>query len=164
MFLLRNAQAVEVDKGGTINDDDRPLTGKGEHKLKKIGKGIKKLGLGFDAIVSSPALRTAQTAEILAEIFDLSPHIHLSENLSAKGNPVLLIREITKNYSTANNILLVGHEGSLSKLISVLLVGDESVDLVFKKGGLCKLTAEHLKYGKCATLCWFITPAQLKSF
>jgi hypothetical protein len=30
-----------------------------------------------------------------------------------------------------------------------------------KKGGLCKLTAEALKHGRCATLEWLLTPKQM---
>ena len=31
----------------------------------------------------------------------------------------------------------------------------------FKKAALCKLSAEELRFGDCATLCWLLTPRQL---
>lgn len=162
LYFLRHTKAIEPGKGGISNDDDRPLSGKGEGKILKIAKGMKDMGLEFEAVLSSPSLRCVQTSGIVAAAFNLKTNVIISENLSSKGNPVQLLKEITSGHSHAKDLLLVGHESYLSGLISVLLVGDDSLDMVFKKGGLCKLGTEHLKYGKCASLCWFLTPAQLK--
>jgi phosphohistidine phosphatase len=57
---------------------------------------------------------------------------------------------------------LVGHEPYLSQLISLLVSGREDIGIDFKKGGLCKLEAEKLRYGKCAQLIWLLTPKQMK--
>jgi len=39
--------------------------------------------------------------------------------------------------------------------------GDQNLSITMKKGGLCKLTVDALRYGRCATLEWLLTPAQL---
>jgi phosphohistidine phosphatase SixA len=52
----------------------------------------------------------------------------------------------------------VGHEPYLSELISVLLTGRLDLPLALKKGGVCRLTANRLHYGRCATLEWLLTP------
>jgi len=57
--------------------------------------------------------------------------------------------------------LLVGHEPYLSELISLLVAGDSSLCVVMKKGGLCKLSVETLKHGRCACLEWLLTPKQM---
>jgi hypothetical protein len=49
----------------------------------------------------------------------------------------------------------------LSSLISLLVSGDASFAVVMKKGGLCKLSTESLKPGRCATLEWLLTPKQM---
>jgi hypothetical protein len=41
------------------------------------------------------------------------------------------------------------------------VAGDSSVSIAMKKGGLCKLSAESLKAGRCATLEWLLTPKQM---
>ena len=43
----------------------------------------------------------------------------------------------------------------------MLLSGDENTMLTFKKGGLCKFSLDELRYGRCATLEWLITPKQM---
>jgi len=50
------------------------------------------------------------------------------------------------------SVLLVGHEPYLSGLISLLVSGDGSLAVVMKKGGLCKLSTDSLKHGRCAAL------------
>jgi phosphohistidine phosphatase len=58
--------------------------------------------------------------------------------------------------------MLVGHEPFLSQLISLLVSGDTESSVLLKKGGFCKLSTEHLKHGKCATLEWLLTPRQME--
>jgi phosphohistidine phosphatase SixA len=56
---------------------------------------------------------------------------------------------------------LVGHEPSLSSLVSLLVSGDPGLGVSLKKGGVCKLSVEQLRNGRCATLEWLLSPAQL---
>ena len=58
-------------------------------------------------------------------------------------------------------MLLVGHEPYLSGLISLLVSGEATCAVVMKKGGLCKLSIESLKPGRCAALEWLLTPKQM---
>jgi hypothetical protein len=41
------------------------------------------------------------------------------------------------------------------------VAGKENLDVVLKKGGLCRLTIESLKHGRCAALQWLLTPKQM---
>jgi phosphohistidine phosphatase SixA len=59
-------------------------------------------------------------------------------------------------------VLLVGHEPYLGKLIALLAAGNTSLEVDFKKGGLCKLEAESLRYGRCAKLVWLLPPRQME--
>jgi phosphohistidine phosphatase SixA len=56
----------------------------------------------------------------------------------------------------------VGHEPDLSRLISLLIAGEESITIDFKKAGLCKLEIVKIRHGRCATLGWLLTPGQMK--
>ena len=56
------------------------------------------------------------------------------------------------------SVLLVGHEPYLSGFIALLCAGDGGLRLALKKGGLCRLDAETLRHGQCATLEWLFTP------
>jgi phosphohistidine phosphatase len=71
------------------------------------------------------------------------------------------VNEINANYGEAESIALVGHEPSLSSLVSMLVSGDPTLSVTLKKGGVCRLSLEKLQYGRCAELDWLLSPAQL---
>jgi phosphohistidine phosphatase SixA len=56
------------------------------------------------------------------------------------------------------NVLLVGHEPYLSRLIGRLISGNATAGIELKKGGLGKLEMAALRFGRCATLAWLLTP------
>lgn len=161
LYIQRHAIAVLRGTEGYDRDGDRPLTAKGAKKMKQIAAGMRTLGISPDLILSSPLVRARQTAEIVAGVFDLRKKLEYSEALSTDGDNEDVVSEITKHEASCGSILLVGHEPSLSGLISLLIAGDERVPITMKKGGLCKLTVNSIHYGRCATLEWLLTPKQL---
>lgn len=159
LYILRHAKAGE--RNARFPDDSkRPLTADGEKEMFRVAKGMREMELSFGLILSSPFVRAKRTAEIVAEVFK-SNKLRLSKNLASGADARDLIRELNDDYALFKNILLVGHEPDLSKLISRLCAGDEKFSLHFKKAGLCKLTVGELRLGHCATLEWLLTPKQL---
>ncbi len=157
LFLLRHAIAEQRDPTKYPDDALRPLTEKGMKRMRRVAEGFLAAGLTFDVIYTSPYTRAKQTAEIVADVFGLRKVLRETDTLAVDGDAEELIAELGK--LDATSILLVGHEPYLSELISHLLVGDASLDVTMKKGGLCKLTVGMLKYGKCATLDWLVPPS-----
>lgn len=157
LFLLRHAIAEQRDPTKYPDDALRPLTEKGIKRMRRVAEGFLAAGLTFDVIYTSPYTRARQTADIVADVFGLRKVLRETDMLAVDGDPEALIADLKK--VDATSILLVGHEPYLSELISHLLVGDASLDVTMKKGGLCKLTVGMLKYGKCATLDWLIPPS-----
>jgi len=162
IYLLRHGLAVERGTAGFEADEARPLTPKGRRQLRKIAAAMKKLDLRFDLILSSPLLRAKQTAEIIAIALKLKKHLQYSNALAPGGEAEHLLRQLHRLKPSPETLLLVGHEPDLSRLVSLLVTGTLSLQMDFKKGGLCKLDAEKLKAGKCATLAWLLTPGQMK--
>jgi phosphohistidine phosphatase len=129
----------------------------------RIAEGMKALDLWFDLILSSPYVRAKQTADIVVQVFKAQDKLEMSTALTPDGDPEELMAELNRHYRALDSILLVGHEPSMSSLISMLVAGDSSLSMVLKKGGLCKLTApSSLRYGRCAALEWLLTPRQLR--
>ena len=164
LYLLRHAIAVLRGTPGYTDDSKRPLTPQGEKKMWRIARAMKTLGVTFDVIVSSPFTRARQTAEVVAEVFGAKKKLSFEEALAVGGDHRELINRINTVYGGVGRILLVGHEPSLSELISVLIAGHTRASVTLKKGGLCKLTVESLRYGDCATLDWLLTPKLLTQF
>jgi phosphohistidine phosphatase len=162
LFILRHGIAAEPDAPGIKTDAERPLIPKGEQRLRAAVAAMEKMELSFDAIISSPYLRAKQTAEIVAKHFKLQKKLAFSDDLIPGGNPQALIRQINDLKPAPKNILLVGHEPYLSRLIALLAAGNPAATIEMKKGGLCKLEVEELECGHCATLAWLLTPRQME--
>ena len=161
LYLLRHAIAVPHGTPGFERDSERELTPKGAKKMRRAAEGMRVMELAFDIILSSPFARAKQTAEIVAEVFGAQKSLEFTDSLAVGGDPEELIKLINTKYSKIQSILLVGHEPSMSSLISLLLAGDQSVAVTMKKGGLCKLTIDTLRHGQCATLEWLLTSSQM---
>jgi phosphohistidine phosphatase len=157
LYILRHGLAVERTPGVKF-DKDRPLTVEGRKKIRRLAVILRKLGLSFDLILSSPFLRARQTAEIVAEVLDLSNKLEFSTHLAPRQAPNELVEELNRKGHALDDILLVGHEPDLSRLISILVTGKPGLALELKKGGLVKLEIGTLRYGRCATLQWLLPP------
>ena len=162
LFLLRHGIAVERGDLDFEHDAERPLTPKGRRQLRQVAAAMRKMELRFDVILSSPFVRAKQTAEMVAELLKLEKRLKFSDALTPDGSAKILLRQLAELKPAPENVLLVGHEPYLSGLISLLTTGHENLAMDFKKGGLCKLEAEELRFGQCATLAWLLTPKQMK--
>jgi phosphohistidine phosphatase len=159
LFIIRHAIAAEAGSAGFADDSQRPLTEKGRMKMEAVARGLHSLNVNLDLILSSPYLRARETADILADVFKMRARPALNENLTPMGDIERLIGEI-KASTSVENLALVGHEPSLSALISMLLAGTPEILVNMKKGGVCCLTLDNMRKDQ-AMLEWLLTPSQL---
>ena len=162
LYVLRHGIAVEAGTPEYPQDSERPLVPKGRRQLRQIAGAMASMDLRFDRVLSSPFLRAIQTAEIIAESLKLDERIRISDELTPDGQPTVLIRQMNELQPVPEDILLVGHQPNLSRLIGLLTAGNTEMVIDLKKGGLCKLEAESLRAGRCAMLAWLLTPRQMK--
>lgn len=160
LYIVRHAIAVERGTPGYEDDSARPLTDAGRKKMRKIAKGLERLGVALDVILTSPYVRARDTAKILAERFDMMDRVFFSENLIPPGNFEELVFEIHEKYDLAN-VALVGHEPMLSNFTSWLTTGDTDVRMTLKKGGVAYLTSDSLYQDGRASLEWLLAPSLL---
>lgn len=162
LFVLRHGVAVERDPDSFPDDSRRPLTLKGEDRVRLVCDAMQALELSFDRILASPYLRARQTAEILATSLGLRRGLEYCDELKPEGDPKALIRFVNRIRPAPEDLIFVGHEPHLSGLVSLLISGHPDATLDLKKNGLAKLeVSPKLKFGKCATLNWLLTPRQL---
>jgi phosphohistidine phosphatase len=159
LYLVRHGLAE--DRGEDWPDDSkRPLTSAGIAKLRKEARGLVALGVTFDQIVTSPLVRTRQTADVLAEVLKGKPPIATSDALAPAGAPAAVIQEIVRHVRKAR-IALVGHEPNMGELAAQLI--GAKAPLEFKKGGICRIDFDVLPPKGVGTLRWFVTPKMLRS-
>jgi phosphohistidine phosphatase len=162
LYILRHGIAVERGAPGFKTDADRPLTPKGKRQLRQIATAMKNLDLRFNLILSSPFLRARQTAENVARSLKLKKCLAFSDELAPDGDPKAIIRQLNELEPAPENALLVGHEPYLSRLVALLISGKAASTIDLKKGGMCRLETDLLRFGRCATLTWLLTPKQMK--
>ena len=164
LFILRHGLASDPGEDGQprdLKDAERPLSPKGRQRMRHITAAMRAMQLKFDVVATSPLLRARQTAQIVTEALELRRQLVLTDNLAPAGSPQLLVEQLNELGPRAKNILLVGHEPYLSRLIALLVAGNTMAAVDLKKGGLAKLEIEKLRYARCATFAWLLTPKQL---
>jgi phosphohistidine phosphatase len=159
LFFLRHARAC--DRSPKFRPDStRPLTAEGEEEIRKVARGIKRLDIDIDLILTSPYVRAARTAEIFHDIIKRGK-LRTTDALASTAELAAVIHELEARYAKAESIVLVGHEPHMSSLMSLLLSGRSDISIDFKKAGFAKFSIDELKAGKCACLKWLMTPKQL---
>lgn len=162
LYALRHGIAVDRGSSDYLDDDSRrPLTRKGIRRMLREGRGMNRLGLSFDLILTSPYVRARRTAEIVAEILDTDAPLEMFQPLAAEIPPDQTLRQIARRAEGIDSVLLVGHEPQLSAIGSLMLSGNANLALELRKGGMFKLGAEQVQPGT-AVLEWWLTPRQLR--
>ncbi len=128
VYLMQHALAYS-----SAEDSERPLSPAGIDQAKAAAKGIKRLGLSFDLIVSSPKRRAHQTAALVAEGVRF-PHsdILTSETVLPDRQPQEFL-ELLQKEAPESSVLVVGHMPHLGTLSAQFLQGG---DIVFENAGL----------------------------
>lgn len=134
LYLVRHGIAVPSGTPG-IPDSERPLTPKGEQRMKRIAKGLKRLDVQPDRICTSPLPRALRTAEIIAAGLGLEDRLEIAEPLTA-SSPAEQVRAWL-NTRDDENLMLVGHNPTLSRLVGLLVTGEDLMPVCeLDKGGI----------------------------
>src|SRR5262245_47272514 len=158
LYLIRHGVAAE--RGENYPDDSkRPLTSAGISRLRKEARALDEMEIGFDHIITSPLVRTRQTADVFAETLKSKPSVSLSDALTPAGTPVGVIQELGK-HAKKGRIALVGHEPNIGELAARLI--GARVALEFKKGAICRIDFDVLPPKGIGQLRWFVTPRMLR--
>ena len=159
LYLIRHGIAEE--RGDDWPDDSkRPLTESGMERLKKEARGLGRLGVTLDIVLTSPLVRTRQTAEIVASAFNPRPHIVAVDSLAPSGTFQGLMADLEKQSKRAR-IALVGHEPGIGELAARLVGARQPLE--FKKGAVCRIDVDALPPSGPGHLRFFLMPKALRS-
>ena len=156
LLILRHATAVPSGSPD-LADEDRPLTGRGRKRFKKVARGLAEIMQAPDLLLTSPLLRARQTAKIAGKAWSLTP---TEEPLLAGGSPEAVLAAVAA-HPASSVVALVGHEPDVSRLLSHV-VGGAAEHMPFKKGGaaLVELGEGGASNGQ---LIWFLPPRLLRA-
>ncbi|MEO6078836.1 MAG: histidine phosphatase family protein [Steroidobacteraceae bacterium] len=125
VILVRHAHA---DKPGYSGPDfDRPLTPQGLADAGSTAAAIRDAAHQPDLLLTSPARRTVQTAEIIAAKLNLPAAAVQQVDALYNAGPTVLQDELRLAFSTASFVLVVAHNPGISELAR-MLTGDLTFD------------------------------------
>jgi len=157
LFLIRHGIAEE--RGDAWPDDTkRPLSENGIERLRKAARGLARLDVSIDLVLTSPLVRARQTADVVASAFDPRPSIVTIESLAPEGNYTALVADLEK-HARRTRIALVGHEPSMGELAARLIGSRHSFE--FKKGGVCRIDVDDIPPAGPGDLRWMLPPRVL---
>ncbi|HUU14775.1 MAG TPA: phosphohistidine phosphatase SixA [Terriglobia bacterium] len=161
LFIMRHGIAVDRGTPGYADDAKRPLTPEGKNKTRLIAKGLVRLGLDLDWIVSSPLVRAVETAGLVSGELETRVPMDLCDALAPGGSAEALISYLAKQ-ANRRRVMVVGHEPDLSDLAARLMGAGRHANLTFKKGGCCLLRFSEFPPKSPGRLVWWLTPRVMR--
>jgi phosphohistidine phosphatase len=159
LYLIRHGLAEP--RGEAWPDDaKRPLTEQGMSRLRRSSRALARLGVSIDVVLTSPLVRTRQTAEIVAAAFAPRPAVVNVEALAPGGALSAVMAELEK-HTRRSHIVIVGHEPGIGELAARLVGLRRPIE--FKKGAVCRIDVDALPPRDPGALRWLLTPKILRS-
>jgi phosphohistidine phosphatase len=155
LYLLRHADAGDPE-AWQGPDAARPLSDKGRRQSKRLGEHLAAIGFGADAFITSPKLRAAQTAEIVAE--PLKAAVSIDDRLAGPLG-VESVDAILEKAGDPARAVLVGHDPDFSELLTVLCA---AAGVTMRKGALARVEIDRPLRNGAGTLRWLLPPDALK--
>ncbi len=155
ILFLRHGEADHPGPATWNHDSARPLSETGKERMALEALGMKKLGLPIDAIVTSPYVRTRQTAEIVSREYRLADRMTESEYFEPGGS----YRDFTAGLRgiSGDHVMVVGHAPDLGVWAGAL-TGADNVSL--GKGWLV-VARLHADLREGTARLWGVFPADV---
>lgn len=151
IFFMRHGIAEPAH--GSIKDHNRALTEEGRSQVNQIAQALQRLSIKPDIILTSPLVRAAQTAEIVAPalgvrletVNELQPGCNLDD-----------LQRLLRRYPQ-ETVMLVGHEPDFSALAARLINADER-GILLKKGGIIRIDIDGRPQAGRGRMVMLLTP------
>jgi phosphohistidine phosphatase len=154
IHLLRHAHAGDsADWDGP--DATRPLTEKGRGQADRLGRFLAAQGFRPEVILTSPKVRAAQTAEIVAGLLGLP--VRIEERL-AGALELGTVDAIVAEHGSPRSVVLVGHDPDFSDLLATLC----GADIPMRKGAFARIEADLPLEAGTSVLRWLVPPDLLR--
>jgi phosphohistidine phosphatase len=118
--LFRHAKSDWLDP--RARDFDRPLNARGRKGAALMGHHVLEHGQHWDRMISSPAIRCAETIEIACQAADLPVAVQWDRRIYLASSVTLI--DLLREQDFPDAVLMVGHNPGLEDLIFDLVPDD----------------------------------------
>ena len=151
LIMLRHGKAEDFHFEG---DSARPLVEKGRQQARQAARILKRAKWLPDIVLTSPLVRTRQTADEFCEAAGI-PGAIIQGWLACGMNPQQALQELTV-FRDFKRVAIVGHEPDFSQLIAWILGATGGGGVEVKKGSLACLQVSPPS--RLGTLVFLIPP------
>lgn len=117
LVIIRHGKSSWEDP--YLSDKERPLLGKGIKRTEKIGTYLQSQNIIPDIMISSPARRAHETAEIIAPIVNYNiGEILINPTFYFEGSR-RIHQEIKKFEDNWNTVFIFGHNPDFTTLVNI---------------------------------------------
>ncbi|MCH9647825.1 MAG: phosphohistidine phosphatase SixA [Deltaproteobacteria bacterium] len=160
LFILRHAKSDwHTAYGG---DFDRPLSSRGRRDAERMGEWLQRLGQTPDKVLSSAAVRTRRTVELLTQAGGWACPVEFRQELYDASVETVL-RHLQEQNASVSSLLLCGHQPTVSELVE-RLTGGGSVR--FPTAAIARLDLDISTWSQAvagsSVLAWLVTPKILR--
>ena len=152
LYFLRHAAALDGP-----DDALRPLSPEGRLQARKLARFLKRSGIRFDLAFTSPLVRARQTMDLVLPITNAAQPLkpQIASALLNETSAAQFANWLARLPRTADHVLMVGHEPTLSERVRWMLglLNEEALEL--RKGAIACIRTEDLRSG---SLKFLITP------
>jgi phosphohistidine phosphatase len=149
LYLVQHAEAR-----AETEDPQRSVSDKGYANVDKTARWLsEKVHPTIHVIIHSGKLRAKQTAEVLADYLAPIGGTKAADGLEPGADPAVWAKRLD---ALTENVMLVGHQPHLGRLVSRLLCGDDSNTTVnFTNAGIVCLSRDD---SGAWSIQWMIVP------
>ncbi len=159
LYLVRHA--VAAGQGEAYPDDrKRPLTPQSMARFRAAVRGLVRVGVDIELVLTSPLVRARQTADILSAELPGSPPVTETDAL-APGAAFERVLQVLEGCAGWSSIALVGHEPGIGDLAAQLM--HSTFPLQFKKGAVCRIDVGRWPPAEPGRLRWFLSPKIMRT-
>jgi phosphohistidine phosphatase len=117
LYVLRHAKSDWND--ASLTDFERPLNERGVHAARKMGAFMQQRGIVPDLIISSPARRARETAQIVKDAAGIAAEIHFEPRIyeASVGDLMEIVSQVEND---CEKLLIVGHNPGFEQLVEIL--------------------------------------------
>jgi phosphohistidine phosphatase SixA len=155
LHLLRHAHAGDPEAWDGP-DAARPLSDKGQDQAERLGAYLADIAFKTDAIITSPKLRAAETAEIVAGHLGVA----VTEDDRLAGSLDLeTLEAVLARAEDPDRPVIVGHDPDFSDLLAELC---DATNVPMRKGAFARIEVGRPLRRGGGTLRWLIPPDALR--
>lgn len=162
LLILRHAIAFPRNAKRWPDDAKRTLTMEGVKRARRAAVGLKRMGKRPALVLTSPLVRTRDTAAIFAQAARWPDAVECAA-LAPGGSPEDVLEALRRQGARAECVAVVGHQPHLGRLLALSLRGDardEAFEL--KKSAVGCLQFEGPPRAGQGVLKWLLSPRILR--